>query len=442
MHLPNLWNRIEKMLGIKGTPSAEDVLPTYGGVSGFNSPFKRQDTLAVLRSYGEVPWVFGPFSTVANDFASITWTMFRPPAGQKLRGSTRHKSVGQLLRRKDLVEVDHLLLEVLEQGNAFIDGYTCLQVMALTYLLDGEMCAVFERDAEGDIVAMYPIPTYWVVGLATPGRPFFSITFPGKTMDVPMEDVLWVVNPNPAEPFGRGVGLAQALLGDLEADDYAKKHVQNYFRNNSTPSLLIGVENATQEQLDRAKLLWEQDNRGLLQGFGTHFYSGKLTAQQLSRTFRENQTLDLRLFNRNTVMQTIGMPPEIQGIIENSNRSTIDAAMEIYGKKVLRPMAMKFKAAGQKLVSREYFRSYIFSYYEDFIPEDKEHTMSVFRAAPQVFTINEWRAQAGLGPIPGGEELYVPITYTSGLDEDEEDNDDEGASSSRDDNDESEDDDE
>ena len=396
-----------------GRPSGDQIVPDwYVGTRGTSRSSKEH-----LSTYAEAGWIFGPFTRIAEAVAEVPWTMYRPPAGEKRPPRATQRSVTQLLRDKRILEVGHVFLDILEDGNPVLDGISCLQVMALTYLLDGEMAAILERDEQGNLLHYYPIPTHWISQLPSAERPFFDIMFPQDPIAVPAEDVWFHKRPNPLDPYGRGVGAAQVLSGDLDADAFAQQHVQNYFRNNSTPSLLIGVENATQDQLNRARAAWEASNRGIFRGFGTHFYSGKLNAQQLSRSFRENQTLDLREFNRDTVMQTLGMPPEIQGILENANRSTIDVAYYLFSTNVLLPVLNAFRASGQKIVRREYGSRYLFDYVDP-RPENYNHKLQVMKAAPQAVTVNEWRAAADLPPVDGGEEMYVPIEYTSDLERD------------------------
>lgn len=401
------------------------------GLSRLRSGQRRTSSRKILEAYGDSPWVHGPFGKLSLDFAEAPWTMYRAPGGgvdpvprsiRKARPRRRHKSIRQALARNDLVEVDHYLLDVLEDGNPFMDGLTALTTLALTYLLDGEMVAVFERNDDGIIQHVYPIPTFWLIKMPTPEVPFYTINFPDVTMDVPEQDVFYTKDPDPRRPYGRGVGAGHALAEDFEADEMARKHIVSYFKNNSTPSLLIGVKNASQDQLDRAKEKWESENRGVLRGFATHFYSGELSAQQLSRTFRENQTIELRDFNQDSVMQILGMPPEIQGKLEDANTATIDAAEVLYTRRVLTPLCEKFRSSFQSIVDEEEFRHYLFGYHS-VVPEDKEHNLSVFRGAPEAFKENEWRALAGRPPVEDGDRRYVETTYESNVAQDEDEQD-------------------
>ena len=57
----------------------------------------------------------------------------------------------------------------------------------------------------------------------------------------------------------------------------------------------------------------------------------------------------MRKFLRDTIYQTYGIPPEVLGIIENSNRATADAAMYIYGILVLTPRLNKMRESPQPI---------------------------------------------------------------------------------------------
>lgn len=413
-----MLTQLKSWLGFETRPpKASDVSPEYRYVPNYSGKISNSN---LLEAYPDAPWLRGPMGKLARDVGGVFWTMYRRPDRSSIdtrmtrdvRFLSREKSVQQALNRKDLVEVPHVLLDMLQEGSDMLSGPSTVVVGVLNYLITGEFLFLVERDDMGNPLQLFAVPTTWVQSLPAAGRPWYTINFPDKTLNVPMEHVIHDRDPHPADPYGRGIGIARALGDEIDADEFAAAHTKAYFYNNSTPSLLVGVENASQDQLRHMHERWEAENRGVFNGFRTHFYSGKVAAQQLSRTFRENQTLDLRLFNRNTVMQVLGMPPEIMGVLENSNRSTITQAELFYTRRTLQGLVEVFRTAFQKFLDREWPDTYLL-HYHSVVPDDLEFVLKVAQAAPQTRTVNEWRALQNLPPVPGGDEMYNPATYSN-----------------------------
>jgi hypothetical protein len=110
------------------------------------------------------------------------------------------------------------------------------------------------------------------------------------------------------------------------------------------------------------------------------------------------------------------MPPEIFGIIENSNRSTIDAADYLMGKYVLVPRLEFMRIILQQQLIEKYDERLILDYVSPVV-EDKEFELQVTQAHPSNFTIDEIRELANRRKIEGGTGFMVPIntTYVTNL---------------------------
>jgi hypothetical protein len=93
------------------------------------------------------------------------------------------------------------------------------------------------------------------------------------------------------------------------------------------------------------------------------------------------------------------VPPEILGIIENSNRSTISAARYIYVLGVEWPRAefLRGEIQGQ-FISR--WDPALVLEAEVAVPDDEDRRLAVMVAQPTCFSRNEWRAEAGHAPLP------------------------------------------
>ncbi|HEY7680404.1 MAG TPA: hypothetical protein VIC04_07770, partial [Terriglobia bacterium] len=113
---------------------------------------------------------------------------------------------------------------------------------------------------------------------------------------------------------------------------------------------------------------------------------------------------------RDTVMQVEGLPPELQGVIENSNRATIDSADYLFARWTLVPRLEFLRATIQERLVPDYDERLILDY-ESPVAEDKEFHLKVAQAAPWSTMIDEWRAMRGEEPMPNdqGKVFMVPF---------------------------------
>lgn len=95
------------------------------------------------------------------------------------------------------------------------------------------------------------------------------------------------------------------------------------------------------------------------------------------------------------------------GVVALTGNSTIGAADFFWTKDIIMPRLDFLRRVLQvKLVP--FFDDRIILHYESPVVEDKEHDLNVMKAQPGAFTINEWRALAGLASIgPDGEKFLV-----------------------------------
>ena len=116
--------------------------------------------------------------------------------------------------------------------------------------------------------------------------------------------------------------------------------------------------------------------------------------------------MELRKHERDTIGQVFGMPPEILGIIENSNRSTIDAARFIFALGIEFPRCQFLRSELQHQLVPKFDGGDFCLEVEVPIPEDEQHRLDVMRAQPGAFSMNEWRGEAGYDAVPEFEGVY------------------------------------
>ena len=114
--------------------------------------------------------------------------------------------------------------------------------------------------------------------------------------------------------------------------------------------------------------------------------------------FRSQQFVQLRQFERDAIMQHYGVPPEILGVLTNSNRATIDSADYFMSRYVVDPRLEFQRGVLQERFVPEYDDRLIVEYVSA-VQEDKAHHLEVAKGAPWSLTANEWRKMSGHGPL-------------------------------------------
>jgi hypothetical protein len=139
-------------------------------------------------------------------------------------------------------------------------------------------------------------------------------------------------------------------------------------------------------------------------------FDAKVTT--LTQTLQSMEITTLSDAKRDTVVQVFGVPPEVVGIIENSNRATIQGADHIFAKYVLEPRLEFLRSYFQERLAPEYDARIIIDYQSP-VGEDKEFMLKVATAAPWSRRVNEWRELQGLDPLEddeGGQHFPKPLT--------------------------------
>lgn len=380
----------------------------------------RRGTLELLQSYRKMPWLRAVNHRISTSIASVPWTLYvqqngkgkavRNVKAQRADRINRNKILRRMKQQEVLKQIEsHPLLDLLDTANPAMTGRSARQITQ-TYLdLKGETFWVLERNAYGMPIEFWPVPPHWVIQTPSIHFPSFKVSFRGWNGDIPASEIIWIKDPDPENPYGRGTGLAEALGDELETDEYAAKHVKAWFYNRATPDIIVGLEGADKDQAEAARIRWEQKHRGFWNAFKAHFTSGKITVHQLSQTFADQQLKELRQFERDTIIQVYGISPEILGIITNSNRATIDAADYMFARWVLVPRLELLRSEMQERLVPEFDDRLILDY-ESPIPEDNEFKLKVMEKSPWAFKRNEWREFAEFEPDEQiGERYYVPV---------------------------------
>jgi hypothetical protein len=374
--------------------------------------------LEMLEAYGSNPYLFGPISTIAEAVGLWVPRLYRAKKGQRARDvrtpprMERQDGLDAMKTAGLLEEVpQHELLDLLAQPMPGITGFEFWELAATYFLILGEDLFVKEGRPTPRAAPRWLniVPPTQIQRRPDPASASFEIrTFKGVD-NVGILDTVWTRRINPADIYtGVGIGAGRVLKDEIATDEAMSSMARSRFKNNMTPDLMIallpGMQGMPPPGPDVVKQFakeWEDKHRGTENAGRAHFFGGDFKAQQLGHSLVESQYVDGRRFNRDTGMQATRVPPEKQGVLENANRSTIDAAETLFQSGAVVPLLNRFCAALQAQLVPDFGSDLVLGFTNP-VPADKEFTKAVMVAIPQDFKIDETRALVGLPPLENG----------------------------------------
>lgn len=356
----------------------------------------------MLRAYSTMPWLRSFFQKISEDVSSLTWTICMPTNAKgrgirdrRLQGArTRHARtilLKQYAKDDQLIEIpNHPTLELLTAGNNYFAGPTVMQLSQTHLDLIGEMCWLLELNLLGMPVSAAPLPPTWIHALPEQTGGYYRVIGPTGTWEVPKELMFFAYHPNPANPYRRGTGIGQVLADELETDEYAARHMKDWFKNRAIPPVLISGLGVGLGELKRLEEKWLSKFQRQGAGWLPHFLGSDVKVHELSQTFAQQQLIELRKSEKEMIRQVIGIPPEQMGDITNSNRSTIDVSDFIYQSRVIVPRAEFLRSVLQEFLIPRFDERLVIDYISPVV-EDREFMLKVRTAAPWGWTVDEWR---------------------------------------------------
>lgn len=162
-----------------------------------------------------------------------------------------------------------------------------------------------------------------------------------KPADLPREldpeRTVWFRDINPADPYGRGLGLATCLDDEVSQLEAAAKYNSAFFSNGATPSAIVSAPNIKSNLRDKIAEQWEARHQGADKAHRVAFIDVDTKVSQLGFSHKDLDFVPGQKFLRDAVLQAFGMPPEILGINENSNKATAQEALDLYQENTILP---------------------------------------------------------------------------------------------------------
>jgi len=398
--MANIWNRIKGYFN--SSPAGGMVFVDRSANS------LTRGSREILSLYHQSPWLRAVVTKIAQHYASVPWSLYRVTTtstkqSQRLRNQLTHKSleerssiVKKAVQTEQLEEIyEHPLLTMWEGGNKAFGGHKVRELTCKYYDTVGEVPWIIERNSMGLPAELWPVPPTWIVKLPENKSQPVELRWGTITKNISQNDIIWFRDENLINPYGRGIGIAHSLSDELDSDEYAAQMIKQAFENRGLLDVVISIEGAREDQLQRARAEFQNRHGGWLKAGVPFFHSGKADVKVVSQSFTEMQLLQLREWERDTIISIYGVPPELLGVLGKSNRATITESREIMASEVLVPRLEYTKnVVNQKLVPQ--FGDDLYMDYENPSPGNSEFVLRAMQANPATVTVREWRELQGL----------------------------------------------
>lgn len=297
-----------------------------------------------------------------------------------------------------------------------LTGWNIRYFVFACYVLVGEAYLLKVRDNKGVPVGLLPLSPSWVVTTPTDNNKYWEVypygTAGGNAIKVPIEDVISFKDVDLLDPYGRGRGVTEAIGDEVQSDEFAAKFAKNLFYNDATPSAIIYAPNGTEETAKQIKQTWKEKMAGLFHAHDIMVMTGENTRfEKISESPKELDFVESRKYLRDSALQQYHIPPEIVGILESSNRSTIDSAFYLLNKNVLADYLRMFeRVMNNQLLWEDFDKDRIFTLrHENTIEEDVAQKLQIVNEGLSrgVLTVNDWRRAMGYEIDEHGGDVYL-----------------------------------
>ena len=294
-----------------------------------------------------------------------------------------------------------------------IDGWT-LRYLTFAYVdLVGECGWLKIRDGR-KIIALLPIPKAWILKKPTVGDHYFEImpygSLGGISLIVEPEDFIYFKDVDLNDPYGNGKGISESIADELETDEYASKYQKNFFYNDATPPYVVTGYKGNEQGADKLKATLKQKIGGFRRAREPMVLSGEMDIKPLGMSPKELDMVQSRRFLRDECLQHYQLPPELFGIVENSNRATIDSSLYLAQKNVIIPRLRFFERVLNNQLLNEY--DDLICLHKVRVIEDDDLKLRIYQFGVQngCITREQFCEQFGINPKPAEGHYIMPLT--------------------------------
>ncbi len=262
----------------------------------------------------------------------------------------------------------------------------------------------------GPPITLIPVPPTRVTVETVAGEKRYRVQEAGGDFIFDASDIIHQRVVNLLDPYGRGSGLGRAVADEIETDEYVAKHAKSYYYNSTVPEFIGVLKGASEQKVREFGAAFDEKHRGFRRHWRPAWINQEIQIEQLTANLDDEQIQRLRKLAFDTIRWVYGVPPEVMGVVENSNRATIQAAKDMMATFVVEPRLRKRRAMWNKLAER------IWGVQVDFVspvPREFDRRDEIMSRHPYAFTRNEIRREAGFDAVSDGNVYLVPVNLSA-----------------------------
>jgi len=235
----------------------------------------------------------------------------------------------------------------------------------------------------------------------------------GKTIPLGLDDVIFLKQPNPANPF-RGIGTLEMARVTVDVDNYSEEWNKTFYKNSAHPDsvLKVKVGQMDEQQRELLKKSLKKNYESLKNAHKTMVLFGDMEFEKMSSTQKDMDFLEQQKFSRDKILGIFRVPKAILSQTDGVNYASAKAAYYIFTRFTIKAkMERLVQQLNEFLLPQFSGTEKMFFDFVSPVPEDEELNIKKHESALKSgwMTINEVRNKEGLPEIDNGDIIYQPM---------------------------------
>lgn len=314
--------------------------------------------------------------------------------------------------------VDHPILTPFKRANSFQSGADILYLLSAYIDIYGRSYLYPIPNLRGEpieLLALDPGKVRIVKKWGYLSEPVRGYVYEADGIKIPFEidELIPIVRPNPFNQV-EGISTIQMSRLEQEIDLDSLEYNKGFFERGARPSGVLFTESEeplAESVFERLKKQWNDVYGGKANAHKTVILEQGLKYQQTSLNQKDMDFIQQRKFSRDEILAIFRVPKTVLAISDDVNRANAESGEYVFAKYTLLPrLQMIYDKLNAFYVPKFGNTRNIWLDFENPVPDDLK-TLSDIRASETntIRTINESRAEIGLPPVSGGDDLYVPL---------------------------------